>query len=478
VRVDGTLQTTASQEYSCAIEESVTLEAVAADGYQFDGWEGSLTGSENPTNVTVPEDTVVTARFASIPDDSSAKALYFPHVASNNMWETEICLINKSANSLSGTISTYSANGARISGKSLFLRGYGRKAMIVGDEFSNPADIAYVIFSSDSEDVCAYTKFYQEGALRVAVPAVQETNTGVIYIPHIASNSNWWTGLALVNTTDVQKDLRIRFSNGDLKRKSLTPGEHTKFPIKELFGGASQSEIESAFIRGGEGVIGLELFGRGNTLSGVLLKDSAANTLYFPHVASGPDWWTGIVAYNPGTSKASLTVTPYTAAGQALSTTRKDIAGRGKLFGNPGDLELPANADWFKVESSQPLNGFELFGSSNGNKLAGYSTVNIQRREGVFPKLEQQGWTGIAFVNTTAGVARIDLTLYDDDGFEIHKERRTLAAHEKVLKTAADMFAGPIVAASYLRFSSDKDVVGFQLNNSSDDMMLDALPGM
>ncbi len=476
--MDGKLQTAASQDYSCGIEESVTLEAVAAAGYQFDGWEGGLTGSENPTSVSVEADTVVTASFSGVPDDISARKLYFPHVASNHMWETEIGLINKSEKALSGTIATYSADGTRIADKSLSVNSHGRKAMIVGDEFSNPADVAYVIFSSHSEDVCGYTKFYRQGAFRVAVPAVQETNADDIHIPHIASNSNWWTGLALVNTTDTRKDLDIHFSNGAVKQKRLAPGEHSKFAIKDLFNGAFQSDIESAFIRGGEGVIGLELFGRGNRLSGVLLKDRAAGTLYFPHVASGKNWWTGIAAYNTATTKASLTVTPYSETGQPLGATQEQIPGRGKLFGNIGDLELPADTAWFKVESSQALNGFELFGSGDGNKLAGYSTVNIQRREGVFPKLEQQGWTGIAFVNTTAAAADIDLTLYDDEGFEINKKPMTLAAYGKVLRSPADMFAGPIVAATYLRFSSNRDVVGFQLNNSRDDMMLDALPGM
>jgi hypothetical protein len=43
---------------------NVTLNAVAASGYHFVNWTGSLTGSTNPTNITMNSDKSVTANFA------------------------------------------------------------------------------------------------------------------------------------------------------------------------------------------------------------------------------------------------------------------------------------------------------------------------------------------------------------------------------------------------------------------------------
>jgi hypothetical protein len=53
-----------------------------------------------------------------------------------------------------------------------------------------------------------------------------------------------------------------------------------------------------------------------------------------------------------------------------------------------------------------------------------------------------------------------------------------ISAYEKVVGMSSDLFSQNIDNATYISFSSDGNIVGFQLNGSSDDMMLDALPGM
>ena len=71
------------------------------------------------------------------------------------------------------------------------------------------------------------------------------------------------------------------------------------------------------------------------------------------------------------------------------------------------------------------------------------------------------------------------MTAYDDSGAVIATETINLNAHQKELNLAENMFAGDDISnATYITYSSDKDVVGFQFNASSDGMMLDALPGM
>lgn len=404
-------------------------------------------------------------------------AVYFPHIASDDRWETEICLINQSGQKISGTIGLYS-NTKCISEKKLTFGGNARRALLIGKEFSNPEAVKYLIFHSDSTSVCGYTKFYQKGLYRVSVPAVHETNRGDIYVPHIASNKKWWTGMALVNTTGEHKTVEINFNNGETKQIDMAAGEHTSFTIQDLFGGRSQPNIESAVLSGGSGIVGLELFAGDKTLSGVLLKDASTKTLCFPHVASTDKWWTGIAAYNPSSANASLTVTPYTEKGAALDVLGVEIAKGKKYLGNAKQLNLPKNTAWFRIESSHPLNGFELFGTTNGNQLAGYSAVNITRKEGVFPKMDHEGWTGVAFVNPSGARIKVILSLYNDKGAKTAEKAIELGGFEKVVDKAEGIFGGSIRAATYMKFVSDNDVVGFQLNGSSDGMMLDGLPGM
>jgi len=426
--------------------------------------------------------------------ENGSNELYFPHVDSDGNWETEICVINTSDQEVSGTFAAYNNKGSKIlTDIYLILDPNGRRAFTVGDEFSPPPivgaagaetsgedapsveDIKYIIFSTESSSICGYTKFYQEGLYRVAVPAVKEINAGDIYIPHIVSDDDWWTGLALVNTTDSQKTLDIQFSTGQTRQIEMAPGEHWSDNIKSLFDDVAQPLIKSAVITGGSGVIGLELFSKGNTLSGVLLKDETTDTLYFPHVAQDENWWTGIAAYNPSNSEANLTVTPYAKTGEVLQLFTETIPARGKYLGDAGQLRLPEGTEWFKIHSSQPLNGFELFGTTDGKSLGGYSTVNISQQAGIFPKLENDGWTGVAFVNTSDNESEVTLSIHDDDGFKITEKSISLAGNEKWANTPEDLFGGTITAATYMKFSSDSNVVGFQLNRSTDKMFLDAL---
>jgi len=407
-----------------------------------------------------------------------SESYFFPHIASKGKWETEVAVVNKESREIPGVWAAYNNQGGKVAEKSLTLPANGRRAVTIGDAFSNPENIGYVIFFCDSSTICGYTKFYQDGVFRVAVPAVQEVNTGDIYIPHVASNNTWWTGLALVNTMDTTKYVTITFNTGDSVGFSLRPGEHKQFSIKELFDDASQEEIAWGVLSDADGVIGLELFGAEKRLSGVLLRNECSETLYFPHVASNQTWWTGIAACKPGSAAAELTVKPYRKDGTALAELGAEIGAEGKYYGDAGDLGLPAETAWFAIEASRPLNGFELFGTTNADQLAGYSAVNIKRQQGVFPKLEAEGWTGIAFVNTAAGSAEVSLRLYQDDGTVAAEKTLPLAGHAKKVETGEALFSGAAAEGSYIAFSADTDVVGFQLNSSADNKMLDALPGM
>jgi hypothetical protein len=48
-----------------------------------------------------------------------------------------------------------------------------------------------------------------------------------------------------------------------------------------------------------------------------------------------------------------------------------------------------------------------------------------------------------------------------------------------VVDLAENIFIGQNIGnATYIAYSSDRNVVGVQINGSSDDMMLDGLPGL
>ena len=266
----------------------------------------------------------------------------------------------------------------------------------------------------------------------------------------------------------------------------MLPTSTMPFRSGNLFNNQPQPDIESAVIANASGVIGLELFGSfgwGSQLEGIPLTGKTASTLYYPHVANN-GWWTGIVAYNPSDQACTITITPYDAQGGALTPLSRSIAGKGKYVGTVAGLGLPAQTAWFKIDSPQPLSGFELFGTADGKQLGAYPGEggNLSRT-GIFAKIEKNGWTGIAFINIQASQATVTLTAYNDAGGPVATKTLTVNGHAKVVDNPEQIFSEDISSATYIAYASSyynyivNYIVGFQLNGSADGTMLDGLPG-
>ena len=284
-----------------------------------------------------------------------------------------------------------------------------------------------------------------------------------------------------MNTTSETKDLTLAFNNGQSKNITLNANEHRAFGIESLFDNQPQPDIQSAVIVNANGIIGLELFGSAdgsNQLEGILLTEKTASTLYYPQV-DNDGWWTGIAAYNPSEMACTITITPYDSEGSPLTPSNLSIEGKGKYIGSVAALGLSAETAWFRIDSTGPLTGFELFGTEDGNHLAAYTGgVGTGMKEGVFPKIEKDGWTGITFVNTEAVAASVLLTAYDDNGSVVDTSVLPVGGYARVIKLAEALFSKNISSATYIAYSSDTNIVGFQLNGSADGTMLDGLPGM
>lgn len=422
------------------------------------------------------------------------ETLYFPNIASDGQWETEICVINTGGDSVDGLLQAYTDAGDPVSGTVyVSLPPAGRKAVTVGEAFPNPEKIGYILMKSDSERLLGYIKFHQPGRYRVAVPAIDEPATGDLFIPHIAADDQWWTGVSILNTTDAAKELEIEFNNGTTVTRTLAAKEHQSFTIRDLLGENFSEGLESAIIKSADGVVGLELFGSteasgNNYLSGILLSGETDDEIIFPHVASDDIWWTGIVAYNPFDAPCNISIEPFSEDGFALSTQSFEIPGKGKLVRTADGLGLPENTAWFEVETVAGeteercfISGFELFGKHDGSQLGGYNVVDIKTNQGVLPKIEKDGgWTGIALVNTGFTGAEVLMVAYNDAGQPLANQLLEIGSRAKKVATAEAFFEeADISQATYILFVSlnETELVAFQLNGNDDQKFLDALPG-
>ncbi len=424
--------------------------------------------------------TLYTASVFLEPQAAASTKLYFPYILEYNTWHTELCLINCSnAETVGGELSPYGKSGSKLAGsKTVSLPPNGRLEWKVAEDFPNPQDIYYMVFTSSAESVKGYAKVYIDGVYRVALAATSTITAGDLNVPHIASSDRWSTEISLLNTTSETKDLTIEFNTGQKKTLQLAPGAFETFTIAKLFGGISQPKIDSAVIRNAEGILGVELFSDNSQkiMDGLLLEDETSDEIFFPHTAITNGWNTGIVVYNPEEESCELTLTPFSAAGASLTPVKKSLAGGQKYIGMVASLGFPSNAAWVRVGSSHPVSGFELF--AKYNQMAGYSGVNISGRTGLFPDVAEPDVAGIAFINQDVLPAEITLTAYDRNGGVVATQKTSLNVYEKRVDLAGKFFSESIKEATHVRFTSDRRVVGFQLSSSKDGTMLDGLGAM
>ena len=215
------------------------------------------------------------------------------------------------------------------------------------------------------------------------------------------------------------------------------------------------------------------------TISPVMADDAFSDLfsqtkIYYSHIAVSDGWETEVAVINPTAKTVSGNFTFYDLDG-------KQLGGEVSITLNPyGRYEAEVGttfAQWGNVQymlftsETYGLKGYSKFYNS-GTRAS--IMASAPQTSGLFTKLDQEGWTGIAFVNTASVAAQITLTAYSDAGEAQAIVVMSVKAGEKVVDTATNIFAPQSISgASYVRFTSDQGVVGFFLNGSADYSKLD-----
>jgi len=406
--------------------------------------------------------------------------LYYPHFASNDVWETEIALINASeSDSITGTLNLYEDDGTLINQIDVILPPRGRKVFWGADlvrDYSTGRTIGYLVFSSSSGQVVGYLKFYDPNKYSVAIEASHFPNNGEIFIPHIASTDQWATGVSVVNTTEEDIEMCFEFDTGITKAKTVAAKRHEVFFIKSLFDEVPQPRIGAAKIRGGKGIVGLILFSNGEVLDGIPLDDHIAHQVYYPHLFTTKGWNTGVVAYNTSYQDSSITIFPFAADGTPHTPIVETIYGAQRYVGLASNLPVSFTDGWAKITAEKPISGFELF--AQNKQIAGYKGPHEGSMSGILPKIEKStAVTGVVFVNDNNKTIYIDVYAYDDDGNEIDNAQLVLSPHEKRVAFISTIFS-VLEGATYLYYESEDKVVAFQMNAFTNGEALDSIKSL
>ncbi len=198
----GTVAVTPSSSCSWSAASSTPWITIAAGSTGTGSGTVSYSVAANTTGSTRTGSLTIGGQPFTVTQTGANTPLYFPHIDTSLPWQTEIALINTSDQPLTGTLRAWRDDGVPVgTTMPVTLSAHGRRQITVANEFTNHTDIGYITFDTDSAAIQGYTKLYQTGSYRAAIPAVKELNTSSnIYISHIASNAAWRTWVSLVNT--------------------------------------------------------------------------------------------------------------------------------------------------------------------------------------------------------------------------------------------------------------------------------------
>jgi len=202
--------------------------------------------------------------------------------------------------------------------------------------------------------------------------------------------------------------------------------------------------------------------------------------VYFPHVASFGSWETEIALVNTIAGGVAVhgQLQAFSAAGgdplQAIDIGipaggRKEVT-VGQFFQNPESI-----AYLVFLSDSGFVAGYTRF-NQPGNRVSLPAAQGAQ--QGWFPKMERDGWTGIAFVNIDTQPASVTLTAIDENGNRIGEEHLEVNPGVKTVGMVDQVFHVDLTSARYFYFACDRKILSFSVSGSADGQMLDGLPSL
>jgi hypothetical protein len=197
--------------------------------------------------------------------------------------------------------------------------------------------------------------------------------------------------------------------------------------------------------------------------------------VFFPHVASYDPWSTEIaIAGTVGGVSIRGELETFDDEGNQLEMIPVTIPAGGrfetsidKIFQNPDRVAYIS----FHSDSGF-LTAYTRF-YEKLNRIAIPARVGTER--GWFPKNESDGWTGIAFVNTEQQDAEVILEAVNDQGSVIESINLNLPAGAKVVRMGGELFSCPLSSIGFYRYSSNRKLLGFSVNGSSDGLLMDGM---
>lgn len=418
-------------------------------------------------------------------------ALFLPDIRNSGGQKTEIGLVNTSGDDTSIEILAYDIDGDLLDSAQFKLKPRGRLHLPVDDLFPEQGSSVAWIQVDATADITGYANTESLDEKEFYSVTASKTLSSDLFVPHIAERvEQWFTRATVVNGKNGALSSKMTAPASPPVNLDLDAGfKQDSFEFVDRFGGSlPEGGVWASFTEdnGEPAMAGTEVFGTfdGTRIAaGLELVDNSRNNpnftfvrnnIYFTHVARDTSqFWTGLALVNVSENPQNVNIKAYGPEGNLVNTKQVSLAGNEKLVQVAESfldgIGSPANVDWIEIEADSEIVGFELFGTHDGKRLAGFEATTGLKTEICFPYYDDTGNSvhGVSVVNPTDAANTLTITLYDDNGAVLGTVSNTLDARQKRIFTINELFPPSAMAITdvpgWLAVTGSQPLAGFEL---------------
>lgn len=321
--------------------------------------------------------------------DQAASEIFFPFFKRIGGWNTYFGVINIGNQEEEVFRKSYDENGSVVASDIITMAPYEKMET---DTFSIPillggTESMSLSTSSERDSLIAYIRLMNAspGSRGRSLTPITQARIGTLVIPHVASDEQWRTTIAIMNTGPEDSDVTFSAYNSegdltDISVQVLKSKQNLVAQTPEIFPDTPEDEITSIKIRSenDQPLSGIFLYETTDEIrmAGIPIRPARSSELSLPHIACDPFWWTGIGVMNAGDSWTDVSFSLFNEYGYVLDSVTRELNPNQRMaevVRNLFDDESLSLARYMKIRSlnDQPLSGVYLFGTNDGLRLMG-----------------------------------------------------------------------------------------------------------
>lgn len=297
----------------------------------------------------------------------------------------------------------------------------------------------------------------------------QEPRQGPCLLAHVAEATSHWKTSLLLATSGAMSPVTWRHAGGLDTWTLERVHQAVTCDLEETFGssiapGTGWGVLDSLETRMAGWLTFMTEDGKQGAVVPLSLDQS--HDLILPHIPSDTHtWWAGLVLVN--THDAALELDVRVHADDALidraSWVVEPSTKRVGLLADFFDGALPLGASWIELRGNRSFSGLELFGTHNGETLAGLPLGAHLVKSAAFGRVGgKEDWSGIVLLNPGDRMLSITVDIFSDAGFLVESRDIALSPKAKTTLIPESWIANP-TGSNWLRLRCSHGFVTFGL---------------